>query len=734
MRLEMELDYEKNCTVGLSPNTVLPTHQNCSYNGNGVTKGRISRKDELLILKDDFREINFSRYRSVSCKSNASRPVTKECSVEFKRGSIYQSSKEVRKMKKMGTMEGRKKIEVSRNSDLSLSVVDSLCSSDEETSKRRSPAIAFGSSSVMTSVSKPYVEPHKSNSFFEICLDPGSRGNNSAECVGAAASVDSKMRSEPVVGPLSSSNELPERDAFRTLHKSVSAKVELPPSPSQSESDCSSKTSSKVRFSPIRKMFDPFMKSKSLRSPLSYVVEPGEIRTNGLTNMRTNKTNRKSHVQNFSDRAQDLDCESQIKSKNQSFISCSPVHLHAYLKLENKHGLPVFEFSLKSPEDVLVAKTWKAKDAFNWVYTFHSSDGGKKSNASRLGLLDNDKDSSMVGQMQVSCYLCSELKEGVFDNSMVTEFVLYDIAHARLSDTATKCTLDSDKVSRGSDEGLVGETLELENKTRGDEVKVQQKHVSDDEFNHSNSCPWKSASLHPSLEIAAIVMHAPFEKRESLKYKRGDKNNERTHKNLLNLSMAEQRKQDFSDGRTPDKVKVVIPAGNHGLPSTESGSPSSLLNRWRLGGGCDCGGWDMACPLTVLGNPHFHCANNSQSLVENQMPMELYVQGVKDSRPALTMTVIEEGLYAVGFHAQLSSLQAFSICVSILHGTETSVDTTQDRNKELSRGTSLKLLIEEEVKFLIEAVTAEKRNVTKRVKEIPPSYVLNPPFSPISRV
>lgn len=107
---------------------------------------------------------------------------------------------------------------------------------------------------------------------------------------------------------------------------------------------------------------------------------------------------------------------------------------------------------------------------------------------------------------------------------------------------------------------------------------------------------------------------------------------------------------------------------------------------------------------------------------------------MKDNTPALTMTVVEEGLYAVDFHAQLSTLQAFSICVAILHGTETSVDAGEERDGQLSPGNSLKVLIEEEVKFLIEAVTAEKKNVTKRVKEIPPSYVLNPPFSPIARV
>jgi hypothetical protein len=45
------------------------------------------------------------------------------------------------------------------------------------------------------------------------------------------------------------------------------------------------------------------------------------------------------------------------------------------------------------------------------------------------------------------------------------------------------------------------------------------------------------------------------------------------------------------------------------------------------------------------------------------------------------------------------------------------------------------MLIEEEVKFLIETVTEEeKRKASKKVEGIRQSYVLNPPFSPISRV
>ncbi|VVA36533.1 PREDICTED: DUF3527 [Prunus dulcis] len=734
----LEMDFDRNRRVGLSPNTVLPIHRRHSFVEKRSTKGKSKRKD-LLSIKEDFVEISFHRYRSSSGKSVPSRPVEQEVNSDLKRGSIYQSSKEVRKIKKMGSFDGRRKNEIPRSSDTAFSyrIVDSMCSSDEESSQNRSSLISSKSDLNTPSGGRPRVEPCSSDSLIDICLDPDNREKHSAEALGEY-SVDLKLRSDPVAGPLNNGNELLERDQVHTLHKSFSAKVEMLHSPSPLGSARSSRVSSMVRFSPIRRMFDPFMKSKSLRSP-SYAVEPGRAKTTETENMTRNLTYQKSLLPVFSNTAQNPDCDPQFikRDNHQSLVACSPVHLHGHLKLQNKHGMPFFEFSLKCSEDVFVARTWKADNAINWVYTFHSIGSRKKSNASGWGLYGSDRESSMVGQMQVSCYLCSELKDGVFDNSMVTEFVLYDVSHARQTARQTfaarensKCTVDDVKTPKGSNPGTVGETLKL-NESGPTKVKLEQKHASDK--SDFGSSALASANLHPNLEIAAIVMQVPFEKRESLKYKREDKTSDKAHENLLNLSMVEQKK-DAPDSRGPGNVKVVIPAGNHGMPSDESKGPSSLLDRWRLGGGCDCGGWDMSCPLIVLSNPHTQCSDN-QLLVENQQPLELFVQGSKEKTPALSMTMVEEGQYTVDFHAQLSTLQAFSICVAILHGTETSAMAGQERNKQFSQCNSLKVLIEEEVKYLIEAVTAgEKKEVAKRVKKIQPSYVLNPPFSPIARV
>lgn len=52
-----------------------------------------------------------------------------------------------------------------------------------------------------------------------------------------------------------------------------------------------------------------------------------------------------------------------------------------------------------------------------------------------------------------------------------------------------------------------------------------------------------------------------------------------------------------------EETTVIIPGGVHSYP--EKGAPSPLISRWRSGGLCDCGGWDVGCKLHVLSNKTF---------------------------------------------------------------------------------------------------------------------------------
>ncbi|KAL8556815.1 hypothetical protein ACS0TY_004330 [Phlomoides rotata] len=702
----MELDFDKYCVVDGSPTTVLTAPRHHSKVAHRKSKGKPKCGNDRLSLNENFREISFNRYRSASCR-DVSRRTNQEGNELLKRGSVYQSSKEATLLRRSDDV-GRKKIEFSRGSAtaFSLGIIDSLCRDEDSSLVERNRSSASLSEQSTSSFCK------KQEYLHSFCPVPQRI---------ASQSVSSSLKSKKVIQDLmiTSESAVAQGPALN-LQKSLSAKLALPHSPAQSESDGPKTSTSKARFHPPHKILDPFVKPKSHRSSLTCAKESGSAAFSEHigTNVSSDKT------------------RPEKKEDHNSVLLSSPAHLHGLLKMEKKHGVPFFEFSVKAPEDVFVAKTCKVDKALNWVYTFHSLHQRRRSSASGWGFKESNRESSMIGQMHVSCYLCTELKgAGAFNESMVTEFVLYDIAHSRRSASSQDsscCSPDASKAPLVSDDILHFEQNEILTKTRN---KSQSKHSRDSgHFDSSmSSQPLSAVELHPGLEIAAIIMQVPFEKRESLKFKSGDWKSEKPLHNLLDLCRIEEENEGILDNSSPGKMHVVIPNGNHSLPSAESRGPSPLLDRWRLGGGCDCGGWDMACPLNICGNPDFRIAEG-QPLVDNRHPAELFVQGRKDNIPTFTMRAIEDGKYAVDFHAQLSSLQAFSISVAILHAAEASTAAEQERSKQMLQSDSLRVFAEEEIKYLIDTVSEEEKFKTNKMEEVLPSFVVNPPFSPIARV
>ncbi|CAE6133116.1 unnamed protein product [Arabidopsis arenosa] len=711
------MEFGKGIDMEQSPNSVLPPPRPFTESEKRTsTRLKPPRRDEILRVKEGFTEISFRRYRSTSCKNFPSKPLAMGDTTELRRGSVYQSSNEL--FKELREPQGRKdtkaKLELSRSSDASFSfrVVDS--SRKGSTEKRAHKMVLDGQ--------KSSVEPCTSSNFIDICLKSGIKDR--------AAVLDS---GDDVAGP---SNEYNDRKI--RLPKPHSAKVD------------SLETSCNKDSSRVRKMFDPFVKSKSLRSPLGYIGESGDQFKFGCTEKPGRNSERcKSMLSDYSNihKRSNL-CPPPVVIKDYtSVLKSSPVHLHCRLKMESKNGLPVFQFVSDSPEEVYAAKTWKSDNGSTWVYTFSSAGSRKRSSASVRGFNDVNKESLLVAQMQVSCKMCTEVRKKGQDPEtlMVNEFVLYDIAQARRSvSTKEDQSLPLDMVNNTSKNSAKPDSEIRNNSMSGDasdtlKQRCQPKRTSQSyDLEASNGTnPWSATDLHPDLEIAAIIIQDTIEKRESLKYRRGDKRlMEKT--NLLGLSPIEEEKKELFGSRSSEKLKVVIPRGNHGLPTTENSCPSPLIQRWRSGGGCDCGGWDMACPLMVIGNPRISCSHD-QPLVDNQHPLQLFVQGAKEHIPALYMSFVEEGQYDVHFHAQLSTLQAFSICVAILHNTEVSDSFRNGENvQQLSNCNSLKMLIDDDIQFLVEAVTEEEEKIVpKPLKEAVTglqSYMPNPPFSPISRV
>ncbi|CAN4127366.1 unnamed protein product [Withania somnifera] len=661
----MELDFDKYCIVDRSPTTVLPSPRPRPKGERRKSKGNSRCSKEVLSVDGEFTEISFDRYRSVSCKDVPSRKSHFGGNDILKRGSVYQSSKD-------------KKIEFSRGNapEFSFGIADVLCGSDEDNSlvaKHRSSFNPIPESDVPSDTS-----PGSS-------LNSDDRENGRAQIPLRRSAQVSNVMSQSVVDRLCEVNRQMERDPSVSLSKSLSAKLALSHSPARSESDSSRTTSQRSRFSPIRKMFDPFGKSKSLKSPLSYTFEPSRDIKNELVNGSRGKAVHKSLVHDFTSITEPLDCDPQpIKKEiSNSNLPSLPAHLHGLLRSDKKSGLPSFEFSVKSPKDNFVAKSWKVENTLDW-----------KSNASGWGSKGSVREPLFVGQMQVSCYLCTDIKNaGDCDNSMVMEFVLYDTPHSRKRVSSQESCSSSPDVTispKASDEKSSGANF--------------------DRGHFDSSTPLGVAQLQSQVEIAAIAIEVPFEKERA----------DQPLPNLLDLSVVEQR-IGHSDSVSPAKVNVVIPSGHHGLPTTESP-------------GCDCGGWDMACPLHIFGNPNIHI-DDYRPLMESQQPLALFILGSKDKAPALTMTLKEDGQYSVDFHAQLSPLQAFSICVSILHSMETSIAVGQENNVESLQSKTLRVFVQDDIKGLINAVREEKKQkVHKKVEQVFPSFVLNPPFSPIGRV
>ena len=520
--VNMEFEFDRYCKIGRSPRTILPPHPQTKGGTRSKKEKPTSRNghcDVLRLEEEGFTNINFRNYRSVSCKNLPSDDVELECKEVHRRGSVYQSSRERTFRRETGG--GRKKIEFSLGNEttFSFSILDSICGSDEEgdaerLEQDRTSVNPFNSG--MVSSAGP--------SSKRGLLNLNDRHIDSEKSAERDLTENQKFKCDQVCGPSNNANVLKERDTL-ALNKSLSAKLALPHSPTHSEGE-SSKGSSKSRFTPIRKMLDPLTKSKSHRNTSN------DAQPSSLFGSDRNKALRKSLLNDFSSTVPVVEFASQYVKKEPRpvVLPSSPAHLNGNIKMEQKLGVPYFEFSMAHSEDVFMAKTWKAEDALNWVYTFHSIRSRKKSNATGWGVKYSNKDSPMVRQMPVSCYLCSELRGHAafssFSSSMVREFVLYEIAHARNSVTAEEevCAAESTKVSGDSNEGVVEGDVQSDDLFGLSKPRVPTTNISDHHSTDiSASYPWAPHDLHPNHEIAALVVHVPFERRESLKYKRGEK-------------------------------------------------------------------------------------------------------------------------------------------------------------------------------------------------------------------
>ncbi|KAJ3706383.1 hypothetical protein LUZ61_010088 [Rhynchospora tenuis] len=115
------------------------------------------------------------------------------------------------------------------------------------------------------------------------------------------------------------------------------------------------------------------------------------------------------------------------------------------------------------------------------------------------------------------------------------------------------------------------------------------------------------------------------------------------------------------------ELSVLLPSGVHGRPDTGNGGPSRLIDRWKSGGLCDCGGWDLGCPITVLKNGNSISNKGDLLKVDENGTVDLSIEGSKQGNPVIRLSKEKEGVNMVFSNRTLSALQCFSAGIAILH-------------------------------------------------------------------
>lgn len=235
-------------------------------------------------------------------------------------------------------------------------------------------------------------------------------------------------------------------------------------------------------------------------------------------------------------------CESLHNDKQE------PSTIQAFLQLTMKNGLPLFKFVVNNKSEILAATvkelTSSGKDDSSWIYTFYSVHEIKKRSGSWISQGSKGHNSSyaynVVAQMKVSSSHCTESEQDLKNQHIVKEYVLFGVYLTQGKEKAPEFILNR--------------------------------------------------------ELAAIAIKFPT---GNLNHG----NDSIENKDLMEEGVKEVFPEDrcssaVGENGDPCTTTVILPGGVHGLPI--SGGPTPLIDRWKFGGSCDCGGWDVGCNLQIL--------------------------------------------------------------------------------------------------------------------------------------
>ncbi|KAL2336488.1 hypothetical protein Fmac_010934 [Flemingia macrophylla] len=338
--------------------------------------------------------------------------------------------------------------------------------------------------------------------------------------------------------------------------------------------------------------------------------------------------------------------------------------IHALLQITIRNGVPLFKFVLNSERKVLAA-TLKSlalteKDDADCYFTFYQVNEIKKKSSRWVNHWSKEKNCgyvyNIIGQMKV---FSSKTTESSYQNfkreSLVKEYVLMGVEVDQLDQQPPKFLMSKE---------LAAAVVEISGET----------------INHEG----------------LLYSHNLQEKR------------------CLKCLADEKCFCISQENDIHSSITVILPDGVHSSPYT--GEPSPLIHRWKLGGACDCGGWDVGCKLLVLSNQNLssNIPMSSKSYLDK---FHLFVQeGAEQNTPLFTFVPLKDGLYSVEFSSTINHLQAFFISVAIL--------------------SNQKLPSSLEMNNMHEAINKEfsSKNNNELQGKAPLNYNPNPPYSPADRV
>ncbi|XP_006649377.1 uncharacterized protein LOC102719843 [Oryza brachyantha] len=361
-----------------------------------------------------------------------------------------------------------------------------------------------------------------------------------------------------------------------------------------------------------------------------------------------------------------------LSSKQPVLSSCSSSLSAGLLQCIWRDGLPHFELSLDNPMAVYTANPTKAQDndkSLDFVYLLHSDEQGRKD-----WLGNSSNVSRLVGKMKVSSSLVLNSDKST---SMETEFVLYGSPDDYLRQLQSSYAVTKSK-------GLAKRVADI---MKPANLNSSPKHVwkfgksstqqVDElpEISEGEQCSAKESvlknltadDLPTNQEIAAIVVRKQQRERQKSPVLGGwglkflEKAGATAHTGSSEDADVQTRKSNAGS------VSAIVPRGYHGGTASKNGGPAGLIERWRSGGHCDCGGWDLGCPIRVLQNDGCGTSPQSESQAHDRKSIELLSLKGGKNEPMFKLVNVTDDLHIIYFDSSLSPLQCFSAGIAIIH-------------------------------------------------------------------